>query len=528
MAKTNNLLSKEYQFLCWLESRETSVDGLRVIKASQADLANSYGSSPVTVNCWLKALKDDGCVVPYKVRSGYEITDTGRDIIKKCKELSLLLANSDHKFESSNLPPELNYIDVFAGCGGLSLGLGEAGWNGLFAVEKDAMAFSTFNNNLVAEDAPYRHFEQWPDWFSKEPHAIEDVLEDSSAIEHIKKLRGKVTLVAGGPPCQGFSVAGARNGNDPRNLLVFKQIKLIDELHPLFAIVENVGGFEKKFVLRPSDSSTQSVANEAMHELEEIGYNVGKVVINAVDYGVPQVRKRVIIFAISKEYVGEIDAARLLQDELANAAKIQKKELRLPMERPVNVQEAIGDLSSEIAIQDEEYPAFKSANYLPAQGAYQKLMRSKVKSGERPNCHRFNRHSDKVINLYEKAHATQPAGRLSKEFLYANGCHSNKRYVLDVNKPCSTLTTAPEELIHYARPRVVTLREMARLQSFPDAFHFYGRYTLNGPARGVDVPRNAQIGNAIPPLAGRALGIALKEIYKKVNNRSESLKQYMD
>ena len=102
----------------------------------------------------------------------------------------------------------------------------------------------------------------------------------------------------------------------------------------------------------------------------------------------------------------------------------------------------------------------------------------------------------------------------------------NFRFVLDVTRPSSTLTTAPEELIHYELPRVVTLREMARLQSFPDDFEFLGRYTLNGPARGVDVPRNAQIGNAIPPLAGMSLGTAITNIIQMVLNNSPKLELY--
>ena len=145
---------------------------------------------------------------------------------------------------------------------------------------------------------------------------------------------------------------------------------------------------------------------------------------------------------------------------------------------------------------------------------------------EIPNCHRLNNHSEKAIALYKKALATQPPGRLTKEFLYENGCHSNKRFVLDVTKPSSTLTTAPEELIHYRHPRVVTLREMARLQSFPDDFEFMGRYTLNGPARGVDVPRNAQIGNAIPPLVGLALGTAINSIIQMVMDDDPALEGY--
>ena len=153
-------------------------------------------------------------------------------------------------------------------------------------------------------------------------------------------------------------------------------------------------------------------------------------------------------------------------------------------------------------------------------------MRKGVLNQEIPTCHRFNKHSQKLIALYDKAHKTQLPGRLSKEFLYENGCHSNKRFVLDVQKPSSTLTTAPDELIHYRHKRIVTLREMARLQSFPDDFNFYGRYTLNGPARGVDVPRNAQIGNAVPPLVGRALGLALVQIQRMIEEKNPFLEEY--
>lgn len=418
------------------------------------------------------------------------------------------------------------YIDFFSGCGGLSLGLGLAGWDGIFAIEKDPMAYSSFHHNLIADDAPYRHFDKWPEWLSKEPHSIEDVLENEDTVKQFQKMSGKVLLVAGGPPCQGFSVAGARNGNDPRNLLVFKQIEAMRILRPVFGLVENVGGFERKFVLRPIDGMTMNVAAAAISEIEQLGYNVGKVIINAADYGVPQIRKRVLLFAVSKEFSGELDVSRLLQDVLKEVGIAQRKELGLAVNRFVNVGEAISDLSGDELVADPEFPKYSTCKYLPATSAYQRLMRKNIPAATIPSCHRFNRHSEKLVALYRKAQETQPAGRLSKEFLYENGCHSNKRFVLDTTKPCSTLTTAPEELIHYNQPRVVTLREMARLQSFPDDFSFHGRYTLNGPARGVDVPRNAQIGNAIPPLVGRAIGMAIEQIYMMLLNKDERLSTY--
>lgn len=420
----------------------------------------------------------------------------------------------------------MTYIDFFSGCGGLSLGLGLADWKGVFAIEKDPMAFMTFKKNLIDEDSLHRHFCDWPNWLTKEPHAIEDVLEDESTCLQFKKLVGTVTLVAGGPPCQGFSVAGARNGKDPRNLLVFKQIEAIRLLKPKFVLVENVGGFERKFVTKPAEEGCISVAEEAIQELQDAGYNVGKVIINAAEFGVPQLRQRVILFAISKEYTGVIDSKRLLKDTLSKVAIEQRKELGLPVDRYVNIEEALSDLSGDEIVDEPEFSGYKTCKYLPPQSVYQEMMRKNTEGWETPTSHRFNKHSQKVIDLYNLAHKTQKPGRLSKEFLYENGCHSNKRFVLNLEEPCSTVTTAPEELIHYKHPRVVTLREMARIQSFPDDFTFYGRYTLNGPARGIDVPRNAQIGNAIPPLAGRAIGKAIQMIAEQIEAGDSVLEKY--
>ena len=95
-------------------------------------------------------------------------------------------------------------IDLFAGCGGLSLGLYQAGWRGLFAIEKNEFAFETLRYNLIEN----KHHFKWPDWLPQTAHDINDVLKNYS--KQLKDLRGKVDLVAGGPPCQGFSMAGKR------------------------------------------------------------------------------------------------------------------------------------------------------------------------------------------------------------------------------------------------------------------------------------------------------------------------------
>ncbi|MDE1860017.1 MAG: DNA cytosine methyltransferase, partial [Candidatus Micrarchaeota archaeon] len=106
---------------------------------------------------------------------------------------------------------ELRYIDIFAGCGGMSLGLYESGWRGMFAIEKNSMAFETLRHNLIGKK---QHFD-WPEWLAQKAHDINDVIRKHS--KQLIALQGKVDLVVGGPPCQGFSFAGRRNRNDSRN-----------------------------------------------------------------------------------------------------------------------------------------------------------------------------------------------------------------------------------------------------------------------------------------------------------------------
>lgn len=132
-------------------------------------------------------------------------------------------------------------IDLFAGCGGLSLGLYQAGWSGLFAIEKNPFAFETLKANLIDNK---KHF-NWPQWLPQTPHDINEVLKKYKV--QLEGLRGKVDLVAGGPPCQGFSMAGKRVEDDIRNNLVFSYIKFIDLVRPKIILFENVKGFTYAF-----------------------------------------------------------------------------------------------------------------------------------------------------------------------------------------------------------------------------------------------------------------------------------------
>ena len=113
------------------------------------------------------------------------------------------------------------YIDLFSGCGGLALGLHNAGWKGLFAVEKSADAFKTLKYNQIDKDKNFN----WPEWLEQKNYDINDIIKYYA--KNLKSLRGKIKLIAGGPPCQGFSMAGRRKENDDRNKLIDSYIKFV-------------------------------------------------------------------------------------------------------------------------------------------------------------------------------------------------------------------------------------------------------------------------------------------------------------
>ena len=134
------------------------------------------------------------------------------------------------------------YIDLYAGCGGLSWGLMRSGWKGIFAVEKDAFAFATLEHNLITRK---KHF-PWPAWLPVGAHDIDEVLSNHKAA--LRKLASKVDLIVGGPPCQGFSVNGKRDEKDKRNKLVDSYVSFVELVKPKLLFFENVRGFTMEFV----------------------------------------------------------------------------------------------------------------------------------------------------------------------------------------------------------------------------------------------------------------------------------------
>ncbi len=396
---------------------------------------------------------------------------------------------------ASSQPPV--YIDLFAGCGGISLGLYNAGWKGLFAIEKSPMAFSTLKHNLIEKK---NHFD-WPSWLSVSEHDITDVLETFE--KELKKLQGKVDLVVGGPPCQGFSLAGRRNENDERNTLAKSYVTFVKLVKPRMVFFENVRGFTIGFKRQSKRGKAYSEYIEK--ELRKLGYNVKSDIVDFSEFGIPQRRKRFILVGMRdgdpEQYFKKIV-------EIKKAFLEGKK---LP--ETVSLYEALSDLEQKHGErQSSESPRFKEGNYGEAESDYQKWMRRET-IGKFPDSHRFARHNKKTVERWIDVLANCPKDvLLSNEWKYKFGLKKKSITPLDCKSSCPTLTTLPDDYIHYSEPRILTVREYARIQSFPDWYEFKDKYTTGGKLRKLEVPRYTQVGNAVPPLFAELSGEVFKAI----------------
>lgn len=393
-------------------------------------------------------------------------------------------------------------IDLFAGCGGLSLGLYQAGWNGVFAVEKNPCAFETLNYNLIENK---NHFD-WPEWLPKEPLDIIEV--NKRYRKELKHLRGAIDLVAGGPPCQGFSMAGKRMEDDVRNQLVFAYIDFIKMVRPQILLFENVKGFTYAFDKKDNpDAVPYSVV--VVDQLKKLGYDVSAHVIDFSEYGVPQRRKRFILVGIQKSL--EKNAGDFF-------AGLQNKRKSFLSERGLSKDTTITDAISDLLRENGTVPTpdrknFLSGVYGAAATPYQTYMRQDVEDLV-PQSHSFARHGVGKLACFKKLLAEYPVKgkRIDGKAREVWGIKQRGIYILDGQAVAPTITNMPDDYLHYQEPRIMTVRECARIQSFPDWYEFKSKYTTGGDQRKKEVPRYSQVGNAIPPLFAHQAGLVLKEM----------------
>ena len=411
---------------------------------------------------------------------------------------------------------ERTFIDLFAGAGGLSLGLMSSGWRGVLAVEKNATAFETLSHNLI--DSTNGLTYEWPQWFPKGPCSVGRAA--GTYHEQLLQLRGTITMIVGGPPCQGFSIAGRRDKKDSRNSLFRSYMRVVEAVQPLFVLFENVNGItmqfnngrsDKKKVGRPPEPYSRRIRRA----FDKAGYDVKESLLKAADFGVPQLRPRYFLIAARREAFPDFKD----HDPFEGLPDIRESFLRskgLPLDRPVSVKEAISDLeTSGGTIQCADSPNFTQGIYAHPSSRYQRLMRTDL--GERtPDSHRLANHRPETVARFGEILATCRRGvRLNQSDRQRFGLKKHSTVPLDPDQPSPTLTTLPDDVIHYSEARILTVREYARLQSIPDWFQFRGVYTTGGDRRALECPRYTQAGNAVPPFLGEIVGRIFAELHDR-------------
>lgn len=427
---------------------------------------------------------------------------------------------------------EAVFIDLFAGCGGLSLGLMKAGWKGLFAIEQSPDAFKTLRHNLIDEGKHNRNRPRfdWPDWLDRNPQEICEFI--SGHRRQLRELRGMVHLVAGGPPCQGFSFAGKRTDKDPRNKLFKFHLEVVDLVRPAVVLLENVQGIDTSFGNKEDRKRKRrgrprkSYAKRIKDVLHKHGYYVKQKLVKAMDFGVPQLRPRYFTVGIQCDLF-KPDAVPDFFDILYDIRSDFLKSRSLPVRRPVTVAEAISDLRTNdkeiVECSDlESPPGFREIVYVGPVSRYQKLMHEDL-NGHAPNSLRLVNHRPETIRRFEKILRTCRKGvHLSDKDRGRLGIRKTAITPLSPHLPSHTLTTLPDDLLHYGEPRIHTVREQARLQSFADWFEFQGKYTTGGDRRAQECPRYTQVGNAVPPLLAEAIGEVLMELLGRAEGVSHA------
>ena len=395
------------------------------------------------------------------------------------------------------------FIDLFAGCGGLSEGFLQLGFKGLFHIDIEEKACETLSHRLKDYGEEFSQIKE---------KVLNYDLTNHNNIDKIIKLldRKEVDVLLGGPPCQAFSSVGRAQDpnsmkNDKRNYLYKHYIECLTRIKPKIFIFENVTG------LLTSKPNGYRIFPEIIKEFEKNGYDVyddeKELVLNSVNYGVPQLRKRVILIGIKKELnIKSKDIYNLIEKTHYAPGEENKK-----LSKFITVEEAISDLPKLFPGEGKEEISFKSNS----NNDYIKIMRQNNK--DKLFNHVARKHNEKDRERYKLLSMNN---WLLKDLVdsrpdlvnYDPDHFINKYKVQRFDKPSLTILAHLSKdgnlFIHpdYQQERTFTVREAARIQSFPDDFQFIGARTN----------QYKQIGNAVPPLMSKAIAKAVKKVLGKI------------
>ena len=402
------------------------------------------------------------------------------------------------------LDTSYTYVDLFAGCGGMSLGFTNAGLRGIFAIEKDKWAFKTFSHNFLE-----KNLFNWPGWLPETVHSIQEFKKKKEFRDHLTGLQRTIDLVIGCPPCQGFSNRGPRQLDDERNNLYKDMLYIVSKLNPKIVILENVEGISRKF------KDGETIVSQEIEKRLKRKFHTFPRVVDCSEFGIPQRRRRYFLWAFSKEWFVEKPSNPFELLEKKKTTLLAKMGIE---SLPVTAGDAIRDLQrTKETYEDPSFKHFKFGSYLEPGSPYQVLMRSKC-NGKHPDSHRFVNHRAKTKVRFQRILENCEKGKAitltDKERL---GLPGRFMSVLSPDNPAMTVTSLPDDILHYEEPRILTVREIARLQSFPDHFEFKGQYTTGGENRSKECPRYTQVANAVPPILAELFGKTAIEYLDSVN-----------
>jgi len=374
-------------------------------------------------------------------------------------------------------------IDLFSGCGGLSVGLHDAGFRTVLANEIHKDPASTFIHNLIPNSPEIMRFGD-----------IKKQLSSVRLGRWLDEWGEEIDCLVGGPPCQGFSMAGRGEPDDPRNELFKEFLRVTKKIGPKTVIFENVPGFANRYGLK---------LRERLHSyLEKNGYSVVSGVLTASDFGVPQLRRRFFAMGVRNDVLG---GDELCMPEPTFSEKRQLSELSSEMViGDLDTYEQRGGYGSGTIHGEWEYKT-------NARGAFQRKMRSVSGRGTRGSTWntKIPAHTPTVI----KRMGEILKGRERRDFIGTDleTAKLSQRALRRGEVPRITVVSIPDDYVHYnqSMPRSLSVRECARLQTFPDHFHFLGKRTSGGIRRREEVPQYTQVGNAVPPRLAEALGVHL-------------------
>lgn len=356
----------------------------------------------------------------------------------------------------------LNVIDLFCGCGGFSKGFEEAGYNIRFGVDMWKDAIVTYHHN-----------------FSHATVLNEDItkINGQDILKLTKMQKEEVDVIIGGPPCQGFSVSGKRMIDDERNKLYKSYVRIVSELTPKVFVMENVPGLVRLF--------KGKVGEQVIEDFSAIGYDVQCKILSAENYGVPQQRKRVFFVGVRNDLTAKGVVYNYPVAFMGNETSVAAW----------TTKDAISDLDF---IPDDRVIGDNIPYEIEPQNEYQRKMREGSKSILNHTVTLHNERTKKIIAMVPDGGNYKD---LPKELQDTRKVHIAWTR-MDSRKPCFTIDTGHNHHFHYKENRVPTVRESARIQSFPDNFEFIG----------IKTSQLKQVGNAVPPLLSKAIGESIRHM----------------